>query len=1342
MLMKQTNYHKKIIILSALILIIATGILSTIVFGILYKEAFEDRSHQLREIAQSRARIIEAIARAELKQVKELAFSSTMSQVMDAYHDYHGFDETGELVIAKREAGQIVFLLRHQRSISEPPQSVPLQSKLAEPMRRALSEQSGIMVGLDYQNVMVLAAYEPVSILNLGIVAKINLAEIRAPFIRAIKLVLLMTIVVTSIGVIAFWSFVNPLIIRMLESETRLRSILEHAPMMISVKDIQGRYLLTNRQHQTVFKYDPNWIIGKTVDELFPEKIAHQFQANNDLVQETKEPVVIEEPIFHDNRLHTYLSVKFPIFDYREELQAVCSISTDITQQKHNEEELTIFKQFVETSGEGMGIITLDHRVVYLNQALAAFIQEEPNNLFGKDFSDYYPRELRQYLQEEILPQLLQTGQWSGEMQLISGQGKVTHTLENYFLISGSTEKPSYVALVVNDISNRKQMEEALRRSQENLEKAQQIAHLGSWEWNIQTGEEIWSREQYRIFGYEPGETQASYDLFLNGLHPHDKDKVFEAIDKVLKGKQPYHLEFRIGLPNHEERTVFAQGEVYRDINGKPIRMLGTVLDITERKQAEQRLRHSEEQFRRMFEDGPIGMVIGDMQQRFIKVNFAFCQMLGYTESELLQLKIADISYPEDISKNQELITLALTGQIPFYQMEKRYLSKDGQIIWGHLAASIFFDETGQPTHFLAKIEDITRRKQTEEALRKSEAMLVRAQEIAHLGIWEWNLAEDKQIWSAENYRLLGHEPHAIEPSLENFLNQVYPEDRDLIMKTAQQFISGSVVTAQNHEFRIIRPDHTERIIELTAQCDFDEQGQPIRILGTMLDITERNQIEAALTQAKIAADVANQAKSEFLANMSHEIRTPLNAVIGFSELLSTHITDSKSQSYLSSIQTAGKALLTLINDILDLSKIEAGQLEIQLEPTDLTLIINELKQLFSLKITEKGLDFIVEVDRTLPTTLVLDETRLRQVLLNLIGNAVKFTEQGYVKLSVHCNKTSDFNKLDLTIAVADTGIGIPQDQQEKIFAAFQQQDGQSNRQYGGTGLGLAITKRLTEMMQGQISIYSQENQGSIFEITLRDVILKNIVTSKGEQPTFNLENIAFEPGQTVLIVDDIEYNRQLIQETLSQVHLKVIEAVDGQQGLLFAEEYQPDLILMDIRMPILSGYEAIKYLKANPNTQTIPVIALTATAADEHSRIEALMFDRLLPKPIHISDLLRAISYYLKYTTLSHLPETVDQPDKLAHIVPVNQINGVELIAELETGLLKWEAIHDGLDLDKIGDFSAQIKLLGEKYHFSYLTYYGKSLSEYIQAFNIEQIEKTLNQFPELVNVLKSNVQ
>ena len=1340
--MKPPNYHRKIIILSAVILIMATGILSVVVFGVLYKKAFENEQKHLKEIAQSRARILEAIARVEHAHVKDLALSSTLSQLINAYHNYSGFNETGELIIGKRKADQIVFLLRHHHSILDPPKPVPFKSKLAEPMRRALSGEAGTIVGLDYRQVMVVAAYEPVSLLNLGVVAKINLSEIQAPFIRTIKLVVLITILITLIGVIAFLNFVNPIIIRMLESESRLRSVLEHAPIIVSMKDIQGRYLLVNRQHQNSFKYDPDWIIGKTVDELFSKQIARQFRENDKLVQTTRKPLAIEEKIFHDNQWHTYLSVNFPIFDYQDHLQAIGNISTDITQQKQTAEELAIFKQFVETAGEGMGMITLDQRIVYLNKTLATFFQAEPQDLLGKNFSDYYPPELQPDLLIKILPQLLETGQWSGERQLIAVQGKVIDTLENYFLMLDFVGKPSYIAFVINDISNRKQMEAVLRQSQENLAKAQQIAHLGSWEWDIQTGKEQWSDEQYRIFGYEPGKIPASYTLFINALHPNDKDKVLKAVDEVLTGKQPYHLEFRIVLPNHEERTILAQGEVYRDSDGNPIRMLGTVLDITERKHAEQQLRHSEERFRRLFDEGPIGMVIGNMQQRFIKVNLAFCQMLGYTEAELLQLKIADISYPEDMLKNRDLMIPALKGEIPNYQLEKRYLRKDGQIVWGHLAVSIFFDDTGQPIYFLAKVEDITSRKQAEEALRRSETMLMRAQEIAHLGIWEWNLAKDRHIWSDETYTLLGYEPHAIEPTFENFLNQVHPQDKAKILKVVRQLVSNtSAVTRQHDEFRIIRPNNTEHIIESTTQCDFDDQGRLIRILGTLLDITDRKQIEIALKQAKLAADAANQAKSEFLANMSHEIRTPLNAVIGFSELLSTYLMDSKAKSYLAAIQTAGKALLTLINDILDLSKIEAGRLEIQPEPTDLMIIITELKQLFSLPIAEKGLDFIVEIDPTLPVTLMLDETRLRQVLLNLIGNAVKFTEQGYVKLSVQGKSTAEVSKLDLTIVVADTGIGIPAEQQQKIFAAFQQQEGQSNRKYGGTGLGLAITKRLIEMMHGQISLSSQNNQGSTFEIKLKDVIITSSAVDKNITATFDLTNIAFEPNQTVLVVDDIECNRQLIQEALSQVQLKVIEAADGQQGLLFAEEYQPDLILMDIKMPIMSGYEAVKYLKANPHTQHIPVIALTATAAAEYATTEAQRFDRFLPKPIHISELLKEISIYLKHTVLS-VTENIKQPDTfdIASVVNLEQL--AELVAKLEIYLLEWEGIHDGLDLDRIGNFSEQIQLLGEEYQLPKLSNYSKSLNEAISTFNIEQIEKILTQFPELVTLLKSKVQ
>ena len=487
--------------------------------------------------------------------------------------------------------------------------------------------------------------------------------------------------------------------------------------------------------------------------------------------------------------------------------------------------------------------------------------------------------------------------------------------------------------------------------------------------------------------------------------------------------------------------------------------------------------------------------------------------------------------------------------------------------------------------------------------------------------------------------------------------------------------------------------------------------------------------------KAEEAAESANKAKSVFLANMSHEIRTPMNAVLGFTELLNRQVTDSRQKIYVESIQTGAKNLLTIINDILDLSKIEAGKLDIRYEFISIQKVFNEIYQIFFLKTKEKNIDLIIDIPSDFPEAVLLDEVRIRQILLNLVGNAVKFTELGHICMRVSL-VTNNSMSMDLDIKIEDTGVGIAPDALASIFEAFKQQDGQSTKKYGGTGLGLTITRRLVEMMNGTISVISHLNKGTQFTIQFKNIQIGDkerlpIV----QKPTEPIPE--FKPA-TILIADDQAINRMLIKEYLEGQQFQIIEAENGEEAISLARSENPDVILTNIHMPVLSGNEVIRIIREDDQLKHLCVIAVSGDAMKDDVNLSFKeKFDQFLIKPFRQQDLICCLTSCLPVNCEKN---TIKQKESNDFYIPDNSD---EILNQLEKPLTKeWKLVIKSNQFQQIRNFGKKIKKLGNQNQYNYLENYGEKLVLYVDTFDVAKIQSSLKRYPEIVKHVKKMFQ
>ncbi len=550
------------------------------------------------------------------------------------------------------------------------------------------------------------------------------------------------------------------------------------------------------------------------------------------------------------------------------------------------------------------------------------------------------------------------------------------------------------------------------------------------------------------------------------------------------------------------------------------------------------------------------------------------------------------------------------------------------------------------------------------------------------------------------------------------------PEEREDIIKVIQK--EGRV---SNRIVKFRRFDNSEMDIMISI-IPIVYDGKKA-LLSIMVDLTERIQMEQDLHEAKEEAISANKSKSEFLANMSHEIRTPMNAIMGFTELLDEEVKETRLKGYVKTIRNAGSTLLTLINDILDLSKIEAGKLEITKRATNVYDLSEEVLSIFMMSVRGKDVNLILNIDENIPKSLLLDDVRLRQVLVNIIGNAVKFTQKGYIKLHMNASNVDDhLSKMDLEVIVEDTGMGINENQIESIFQSFEQQSGQDNRKYGGTGLGLSISKRLTEMMNGKISAESTEGKGSKFflhfyNIDISSVQVKNSVDTK---ENLNAKSLVFKVA-TILVVDDIKDNLELIVQSLENTALNIITACDGYEALEQYSKEKPDLILMDIRMPNMDGYEAAEKIKALD--KGVPIVALTASVMkDEYEQKKSKDFDAYLRKPVLRDELFLELSHFLAYDIVKYNDEGIsDKAFKLSKNATLNMTKIVDEMHQVLSPLhLKAKQSNNIIEI-KI--FVEKIHILAQKYELDIFEEYASKFDEALETFDITQMQALLNEYP-----------
>jgi PAS domain S-box-containing protein len=786
----------------------------------------------------------------------------------------------------------------------------------------------------------------------------------------------------------------------------------------------------------------------------------------------------------------------------------------------------------------------------------------------------------------------------------------------------------------IGQFIGRMRAEEDLRRSRERFELAVQGSGDGLWDWDLETDEVYFSPRWKGMLGYAEHEIANRFAEWKNLVHPDDLPRALATIQEYLAGRsEAYELEHRLRHKDGSYRWLLARGVALRRPDGTPYRMAGSHTDITERKKTQEALAKERNQLRVLMDNLPDSIFVKDTEGRFLINNAAHQEILGARSLEEVVGKTDFDFFPPELAEayREDEQLVIHTGQ-PLVNRQEKVVDRAGRTHWVLTSKVPLRDDQGAVIALIGICRDITLLRTAEEKLWEAQALYQSLVENLPIQVFRKDLEGRFTFGNRLFGEILGRPVGEVIGKTDfdvcpRELAEKYRRDDQRVVATGEIF--EDVEAFQ-------RPDGRRAFFHIMKVPVRDAQGRITGTQGICWDETARQQAEEALRAAKEAAEAANQAKSEFLANVSHEIRTPLGAIIGMTDLLLDTVLTAEQRENLEIVKKSAESLLAVLNDILDFSKIEASRLELEQLPFRLREVLGAALDTLALPAHRKGLELLGRVAPDVPEELIGDAGRLRQVLVNLIGNAIKFTEKGEVVVEVkrgsaevrvpHEAPAPLVASCVLHFSVRDTGIGIPADKREMIFRPFAQADGSLARKYGGTGLGLAITTRLVEMMQGRVWLESEPGQGSTFHFTARFALPAH------PEPAAAPALPAEVHGLPVLVVDDNASSRWVLEELLRGWQLRPtvvdggVAALEALQRAAAAGEPFP-LVVLDVQMPEMDGNALAQRIEQQAELAGPSLVMLTTSIEKSRAAVdrESSTIVRL-SKPVKPADLLKAI--------------------------------------------------------------------------------------------------------------------